>query len=141
MELILLNIGLERGLITREMHGDDRRRSVLTLSEAGYSIYDEIVPLALGRERKLLATLDAERGYGAIEDGALYFARREIVMVVQPDLPDGQYLGMRRQFPQPVERHQRIRDLAERGLDRLLIGRDGGIALLLGQLRDRQSKS
>ena len=51
---------LERGLLTREMHGDDRRRSVLTLSEAGYAIYDEIVPLALGRERKLLATLDPD---------------------------------------------------------------------------------
>src|SRR4249919_3009769 len=51
---------LERGLLLREMHGDDRRRSVLTLSEAGIRIYDEIVPLALGRERKLLATLDAE---------------------------------------------------------------------------------
>ena len=51
---------LERGLLTREMHGDDRRRSVLTLSEAGYRIYDEIVPLALGRERELLAALTPE---------------------------------------------------------------------------------
>ena len=51
---------LERGLLLREMHGDDRRRSVLTLSEAGYRIYDEIVPLALDRERRLLATLSAE---------------------------------------------------------------------------------
>ena len=51
---------LERGLLTREMHGDDRRRSVLTLSEAGYAIYDEIVPLALGRERQLLAALTPE---------------------------------------------------------------------------------
>ena len=50
---------LERGLLTRKMHGEDRRRSVLTLSEAGHRIYDEIVPLALGRERKLLATLNA----------------------------------------------------------------------------------
>ena len=50
---------LERGLLTREMHGEDRRRSVLALSEAGHRIYDEIVPLALGRERKLLATLNA----------------------------------------------------------------------------------
>ena len=50
---------LARGLLTREMHGDDRRRSVLALSEAGHRIYDEIVPLALGRERKLLATLNA----------------------------------------------------------------------------------
>ena len=51
---------LERGLLTREMHGDDRRRSVLTLSEAGYTIYDEIVPLALGREQLALATLDPQ---------------------------------------------------------------------------------
>jgi len=51
---------LERGLLLREMHGDDRRRSVLALSEAGYRIYDEIVPLALDRERRLLATLSAE---------------------------------------------------------------------------------
>ena len=51
---------LERGLLTREMHGDDRRRSVLNLSEAGYRIYDEIVPLALGRERELLAALTPE---------------------------------------------------------------------------------
>ena len=58
--LIVESFRIERGLLTRELHGDDRRRPVLTLSEAGYRIYDEIVPLALGRERKLLATLDAE---------------------------------------------------------------------------------
>jgi DNA-binding MarR family transcriptional regulator len=53
---------LERGLLQREMHGDDRRRSVLALSEAGYRIYDEVAPLALECERRLLAHLDpAER--------------------------------------------------------------------------------
>ena len=46
---------LERGLVQRDTHGDDRRRSVLELSEAGYRIYDEVVPLALARERMLLA--------------------------------------------------------------------------------------
>ena len=50
---------LDRGLLQREMHGDDRRRSVLALSEAGYGIYDEVAPLALECERRLLAHLDA----------------------------------------------------------------------------------
>lgn len=51
---------LKRGLIQREMHGSDRRRSVLQLSEAGYRVYDEVVPLALGYERDLLAQLDED---------------------------------------------------------------------------------
>ncbi|MDQ3160801.1 MAG: MarR family winged helix-turn-helix transcriptional regulator [Pseudomonadota bacterium] len=50
---------LERGLLQRDTHGDDRRRSVLELSEAGYGVYDEVVPLALGFERQLLSPLDA----------------------------------------------------------------------------------
>jgi DNA-binding MarR family transcriptional regulator len=53
---------LERGLLQRDTHGDDRRRSVLELSEAGYAIYDEVVPVARGYEQRLLAPLDdAER--------------------------------------------------------------------------------
>jgi DNA-binding MarR family transcriptional regulator len=51
---------LERGLLQRDTHGDDRRRSVLELSEAGYGIYDEVVPVARGYERQLLASLDDE---------------------------------------------------------------------------------
>ncbi len=51
---------LERGLLQREMHGDDRRRSVLALSQAGYRIYDEVAPLALECERRLLAHLSAD---------------------------------------------------------------------------------
>lgn len=51
---------LERDLVQRDTHGDDRRRSVLELSEAGYRIYDEVVPLALARERALLAHFSAE---------------------------------------------------------------------------------
>ena len=53
---------LEAGRLDREIHGDDRRRSVLRLSEAGYRIYDEVAPLALAFERRLLAGIDdAER--------------------------------------------------------------------------------
>lgn len=51
---------LARGLLQRETHGDDRRRSVLALSEAGYRIYDEVAPLALECERRLLAHLSTE---------------------------------------------------------------------------------
>ena len=49
---------LERGLLQRDMHDDDRRRSVLELSREGYGIYDEVVPAALDYERRLLAPLD-----------------------------------------------------------------------------------
>ncbi|WP_372016218.1 MarR family winged helix-turn-helix transcriptional regulator [Pseudoxanthomonas sp. 10H] len=51
---------LERSLIMREIHSDDRRRSVLALSEVGYTVYDEIAPMALGCEQRLIATLDEE---------------------------------------------------------------------------------
>ena len=45
---------VEAGRLVREMHDDDRRRSVLNLSEDGYRIYDEVAPLALDFERRLL---------------------------------------------------------------------------------------
>jgi DNA-binding MarR family transcriptional regulator len=51
---------LERGLVQRDTHGDDRRRSVLELSAAGYLIFDQVVPLALARERALLAHFSDE---------------------------------------------------------------------------------
>lgn len=53
---------LERGLIQRDTHGDDRRRSVLALSEVGYSVYDEVAPMTLECERRLLSELTAEEG-------------------------------------------------------------------------------
>lgn len=51
---------LERGLLHRETHGDDRRRSVLELSDAGRKVYSEVAPLALSYERELLAPLSEE---------------------------------------------------------------------------------
>jgi len=51
---------LERGLLHRETHGDDRRRSVLELSEAGRKVHSEVAPLALSYERELLAPLGAD---------------------------------------------------------------------------------
>ena len=53
---------VEAGRLVREMHDDDRRRSVLSLSEDGYRIYDEVAPLALDFERRLLGGIsEAER--------------------------------------------------------------------------------
>lgn len=51
---------LERGLIQRDTHGDDRRRSVLALSEVGYSVYDEVAPMTLECERRLLSELSED---------------------------------------------------------------------------------
>lgn len=51
---------LERELLKRDIHGDDRRRSVLTLSEAGYSVYDEVAPMTLTCERHLLEPLSED---------------------------------------------------------------------------------
>ena len=51
---------IEAGRLARETHDDDRRRSVLRLSEAGYKIYDEVAPLALAFERRLLGDMSGE---------------------------------------------------------------------------------
>ncbi len=51
---------LERNLLMRDIHSDDRRRSVLALSEVGYTVYDEVAPMALACEQRLLGTLDDE---------------------------------------------------------------------------------
>ena len=51
---------LERELLRRETHGDDRRRSVLTLTEAGHSVYDEVAPMTLACERRLLDPLSED---------------------------------------------------------------------------------
>jgi len=51
---------LERGLVQREIHGDDRRRSVLTLSETGYSVHAEVAPMVLACESNLLSPLSED---------------------------------------------------------------------------------
>jgi DNA-binding MarR family transcriptional regulator len=51
---------LDKGLLKRDFSGDDRRRSILHLSEAGYGMYAQIVPLALAYEVELKAALTDE---------------------------------------------------------------------------------
>lgn len=50
---------LEAGRLERDTHGDDRRRSVLHVSDAGRRIVDAVAPLALGFEARLLDGMDA----------------------------------------------------------------------------------
>lgn len=78
---------LERGLLQRDTHDDDRRRSVLELSADGYSIYDEVVPVALDYERRLLAPLDA--GERALLDGLLRKLNEGVRAIEEPDPPAG----------------------------------------------------
>jgi DNA-binding MarR family transcriptional regulator len=51
---------LASGRLRRRVHGGDRRRSILALSARGYQVYDQVVPLALDVERRLLAQFSAE---------------------------------------------------------------------------------
>ena len=49
---------IELGYMTRQASTEDARRSVLALTKQGQSIYDQIVPLALGYESDLLKGID-----------------------------------------------------------------------------------
>src|SRR5690349_11048080 len=48
------------GRVDRTVHDNDKRRSVLKLSAAGWAIHDDVAPMARAREREVLAKLDAE---------------------------------------------------------------------------------
>ena len=53
---------IDAGRLEREFDDDDRRRSVLRLSAAGYAVHEEVAPLALEVERHLLECMpDDER--------------------------------------------------------------------------------
>lgn len=53
-----VNALLQRQLVARRFDDTDRRRSILTLSDTGISIYDEIAPLALKLESSLLENFE-----------------------------------------------------------------------------------
>lgn len=50
---------VDRHLVTREISEQDKRRSVLTLTETGLSVYDEVMPVARDYESQLLKGLNA----------------------------------------------------------------------------------
>ncbi|MEL6569790.1 MAG: MarR family winged helix-turn-helix transcriptional regulator [Pseudomonadota bacterium] len=49
-----------RGLLQRQADPGDARAALLDLTEAGRAIYEQIVPLALAHERRLLDTLTGQ---------------------------------------------------------------------------------
>lgn len=51
---------LESGRLQRDTDGDDRRRSVLKLSRAGYRVLDQVAPMAIAFEKRLLDGISAE---------------------------------------------------------------------------------
>ncbi|AXK70850.1 MarR family transcriptional regulator [Lysobacter sp. TY2-98] len=51
---------VEAGRVERETHDDDRRRSVLRLSAEGVAIHDQVAPLALTFEKRLLDGMSAD---------------------------------------------------------------------------------
>ena len=52
----------ERGLIQRGANPDDQRSHLLTLSQEGWALYEQVAPKALEFERRIFETLsDAER--------------------------------------------------------------------------------
>lgn len=51
---------VEADRVNRSIHESDKRRSVLSLTGAGWALHDEIAPMARAREREVLAKLDAE---------------------------------------------------------------------------------
>lgn len=54
-----VNALLESGRLLRDTHENDRRRSILDLSEAGRLIYEQVAPAALDFEQALLADFSA----------------------------------------------------------------------------------
>jgi DNA-binding MarR family transcriptional regulator len=53
---------LRAGRLRRAVARDDRRRSVLQISEAGAAVYREVAPLALEFERALLDSIPSDDG-------------------------------------------------------------------------------
>lgn len=51
---------VEAGRVNRDTHDGDKRRSVLSLTDAGWAMHDEVAPMARAREREVLAKLDIE---------------------------------------------------------------------------------
>ena len=51
---------VDAGRVHRSTHDDDKRRSVLSLTDAGWDMHDEVAPMARAREREVLAKLDEQ---------------------------------------------------------------------------------
>jgi DNA-binding MarR family transcriptional regulator len=50
---------VERGLVAREDHPSDRRSNLLSLTDIGTNLYEQVAPAALDLERRLLSGFSA----------------------------------------------------------------------------------
>ena len=51
---------VDAGRVSRHVHDNDKRRSVLDLTEEGWAIHGMVAPMARQREREVLDKLDAQ---------------------------------------------------------------------------------
>lgn len=56
----------QRGLITRTIDAEDRRRSLLAIRDRGREVFSHVLPLFVERERRMLSSLD-ETDMAALE--------------------------------------------------------------------------
>lgn len=76
--------GLMRsGRLRRKQARDDRRRSILQVSEAGAAVYRQVAPLALAFERNLLASLTPDERAALDRMVALLTDRAEQLLQVE----------------------------------------------------------
>jgi len=74
---------LERELIARSFDAGDRRKSILTLSNTGVNVYNQVAPYALDYERRLLSSMSDDdvasfyRIADALRQGAEKIEREE----------------------------------------------------------------
>lgn len=74
----------ERGLVARAPHARDQRSHLLTLSEAGWALYEQVAPKALELEKRIFAVLgDEER-----EQLTAMLERLETAAAAFDSLPD-----------------------------------------------------
>jgi DNA-binding MarR family transcriptional regulator len=95
---------LRAGRVRRAVASDDRRRSVLQVSDAGYAVYREVAPMVLDFERALLDSLGSsdrdalDRALGILTERAGTESRR---LRAQDDTPR---LKRKAARPQPRRR-------------------------------------
>lgn len=72
---------IDSGHVSRKASAEDGRRSILSLTAKGKGVYDKIVPIALGAERDLVATLSGT------EQEQLARLMDKLARTAEPDRP------------------------------------------------------
>jgi DNA-binding MarR family transcriptional regulator len=95
---------LRAGRLRRAIARDDRRRSVLQVSEAGASVYREVAPMALEFERSLIEALPASER--AILDRAIGVLMQRAENLSMTLRVNGKAPAEKRRLPRSAPRHR-----------------------------------